>query len=154
MKQEIIKENTTKLEYPIKVYFSKNDYDTITNIANENGLSPAQFIRNEIKKDIKRIYNENNKTLLMSISREEEDNKDIFNSIILKLGFCEIQLKNTMLNEQKDLILSNIKELIDNLLNLLKEKQKQKYKDILYSMLDYNISIQDIAKMKLEKYLK
>lgn len=59
-----------------------------------------------------------------------------------------------MLNEQKDLILNNIKELIDNLLNLLKEKQKQKYKDILYSMLDYNISIQDIAKMKLEKYLK
>lgn len=72
----------------------------------------------------------------------------------LKFGFCEIQLKNTMLNEQKDLILNNIKELIDNLLNLLKEKQKQKYKDILYSMLDYNISIQDIAKMKLEKYLK
>lgn len=147
-------EEKVKLDHPVKVYFNEDDYLGLVHIANEQGLELSQFIRNKMKCILQEEINKEYKAMLLSVSRDTVNNKTIFNNLILKLSFSEVQFNNTPSRETKDLILENIKKLIDQVLSLLIDNKAKQYKKQLYDMINDNINVQNIIDLKLERYLK
>ena len=132
----------TTLNSPVKVYFAEEDYKLLKDLAENEGLELAAFIR---QKMLSLVKQKNKKSFSISINKKDNDYKSKFDTLIIKLGFCEVQLYNTPSKEAKDLILKNIKTFIDQLLDLLNEKKQQEYKDLLYNMINDKIKIREVS---------
>lgn len=143
-----------KMKYILEVEENKkinkindNEYDNNNDNNNNNNNN-----NNDNDKYIKK-EGRNNKTILTSISRDNKSNEDKFNTLILKLSFCEVQYNNTS-GDNKLLILTNMEKIADQIVDLIVDDKKEECRYKIYNVIQTDRDVEKIIKLKLERYLK